>query len=495
MATSRSLAPDDAAPVSTGIPGLDHLLLGGLTPNRMYLVEGKPGSGKTTMAVQFLLEGKARGEKGLYVALSETVGELGAVAASHGWSLDGIEMFQLPAPESASVQDQYTLYHPAEVELGETIRALLDVVDRVKPSRIVLDSLSELKLLARDPLRYRRQVLALKTYFSKLDVTVLLLDDLAGGDDSQLQSLSHGVILLEQLPIEYGRARRRLRVVKYRGVAATEGFHDFSIQRGGVEVFPQIMPPTPASVPREPVESGIAELDTLLGGGLAWGTTTLVIGPSGSGKSTLATQYVSRDGAPASIYLFDERMRTYVERCDALGMRVSEQIRSGRLVAQQIEPGQLSPGEFSHRICQDVERRGTRTVLIDSINGYLHAIPQSDAPLARMHELLSFLNERGVATLLVLAQHGIIGSSMTTPLDVSYLADTVMVLRFFEAQGQVRRAISVVKMRTRTHESTIRELKLGPGRVHVGAALTDFHGVLTGVPRYVGADQGLLHAR
>ncbi|MEO5819791.1 MAG: ATPase domain-containing protein [Vicinamibacteraceae bacterium] len=495
MATTPFLAPADAPPVSTGIKGLDHLLLGGLTPNRMYVVEGRPGTGKTTMAVQFLLEGNARGERCLYVALSETISELRAVAVSHGWSLEGLELFELPAAQSAAAQDQYTLYHPAEVELGETIQALLDVVDRVKPSRIVLDSLSELKLLARDTLRYRRQVLALKSYFSRLDVTVLLLDDMVGGDDSQLQSLSHGVILLEQLPIEYGRARRRIRIVKFRGVPATEGFHDFRIRHGGVEVFPQITPPPSGTISHEPVESGIPGLDTLLGGGLAWGTTTLVIGPSGSGKSTLATQYVANDTGPGTVYLFEERMRTYVERCDALGMRVSEQIRSGRLIVHQIEPGELSPGEFSHRVCQDVERRGTRMVLIDSINGYMHAIPQSDAPLARMHELLSFLNERGVATLLVLAQHGIIGTAMTTPLDVSYLADAVLVLRFFEAQGHVRRAISVVKMRTRIHESTIRELKLGPGRIHVGHALTEFHGVLSGVPRYVGADQGLLHGQ
>jgi circadian clock protein KaiC len=492
MATIPS-ARADQPPLSTGIEGLDRLLLGGLTPNRMYLVEGRPGTGKTTMAMQFLLAGRARGERCLYVALSETVAEIGAVAASHEWSLEGIELFELLAAQSAAAEDQYTLYHPAEVELGDTVRALLDVVQRVKPSRIVLDSLSELKLLARDPLRYRRQVLALKSHFSKLETTVLLLDDLAGGDDSQLQSLCHGVLLLEQLAIEHGRARRRLRILKFRGVAATEGFHDFQIFRGGVRVFPQVGSPEPGAVSQEPVESGIAELDSLLGGGLAWGTTTLMIGPSGSGKSTLATQYVSRDQGPVSIYLFDERMRTYIQRCDALGMRVSEQIRSGRMRVQQIEPGELSPGEFSHRVCEDVETRGTRMVLIDSVNGYLHAIPQSDAPLARMHELLSFLNERGVATLLVLAQHGIIGTAMTTPLDVSYLADTVIVLRFFEAAGQVRRAISVVKMRTRIHEATIRELKLGPDRVRVGSALSEFHGVLTGVPRYVGADQGLLH--
>jgi circadian clock protein KaiC len=492
--STRPLAPTDVAPVSTGIRGLDQLLLGGLTPNRMYLVEGRPGSGKTTLAMQFLLEGKARGEPGLYVALSENLSELGAVALSHGWSLEGIELFELPTQASAAVQDQYTLYHPAEVELGETIRALLDVVERVKPSRIVLDSLSELKLLARDPLRYRRQILALKSYFSGRDVTVLLLDDLVGGDDGQLQSLSHGVLLLEQLPIEYGRARRRLRVVKFRGVPATEGFHDFCIRQGGIEVFPQLTLPPPITISVDPVASGIEELDALVGGGLAWGTTTLIVGPSGSGKSTVATQYVSRrDAGPVSIYLFDERMRTYVRRCDALGMGISDQIRSGRLRTHQIEPGELSPGEFSHRVCDDIEKRGTRMVLIDSINGYLHAIPQTGAPLARLHELVSSLNERGVVTLLLLAQHGIIGSAMTTPLDVSYLADTMLVLRFFEAHGQVRRAISAVKMRTGIHESTIRELKLGPDRIRVGGALNDFQGVLTGVPRYVGADQGLMH--
>jgi circadian clock protein KaiC len=494
MATPH-LTTSNGAAISTGISGLDQLLLGGLTPNRMYLIEGRPGTGKTTLAVQFLLEGHARGETCLYVALSETAEELRAVAASHGWSMDGIELFQLPQQPTAAVQEQYTLYHPAEVELGETVRALLETVERLRPARIVLDSLSELKLLARDPLRYRRQILALKSFFSGFDCTVLLLDDLSAGDDSQLQSLSHGVILLEQLPFEYGRARRRLRIVKFRGVPATEGFHDFAIRRGGIDVFPQISAPPPGAVPHGPVRSGIEGLDRLLGGGLAWGTTTLMIGPSGSGKSTLATQYLSHHDEPVSIYLFDERLRTFMERCDALEMGISDAVRAGRIQVTQIEPGDLSPGEFSQRVCEDIDRRGTRMVLIDSINGYLHAIPQSDAPLARMHELLSFLNERGVATILVLAQHGIIGSSMTTPLDVSYLSDTVVVLRFFEARGEVRRALSVVKMRTRVHETTIRELRLGPGRIHVGEALTEFHGVLTGVPRYIGDSEGLMHGR
>jgi circadian clock protein KaiC len=493
MATPHLTTHPAPAPLSSGIAGLDRLLLGGFTPNRMYLVEGQPGTGKTTMAMQFLLEGQARGETGLCVALSETAAELRAAAESHGWSLDGIELFQLPQPQNAAVQEQYTLYHPAEVELGETVRALLDVVERLRPARIVLDSLSELKLLARDPLRFRRQILALKSYFAGQDCTVLLLDDRAAGDDSQLQSLSHGVILLEQLPFEYGRARRRLRIVKFRGVPATEGFHDFCIRRGGIDVFPQIVVPRPGTVSDVPVRSGVEGLDRLVGGGLAWGTTTLLIGPSGSGKSTLATQYVAGGTEPGALYLFDERLRTYAQRCDALGMDVSGSLRSGRLVATQVEPGELSPGEFSQRVSEDVDRRGTRMVLIDSINGYLHAIPQSGAPLARLHELLSSLNERGVATILVLAQHGIIGTTMTTPLDVSYLADTVIMLRFFEAHGQVRRAVSAVKMRTRVHETSIRELKLGPGKIHVGEALAEFHGVLTGVPRYVGEDKSLLH--
>jgi circadian clock protein KaiC len=479
--------------LSTGVAGLDELLLGGLTPKRMYLLEGLPGTGKTTIGMQFLLAGRDRGEKGLYVALSETTTELRAVAASHGWSLDGIELFQLPQAEITDAQAQYTLYHPAEVELGETVQALLGAVERLRPTRVVLDSLSELKLLARDPLRYRRQILALKSFFAGRDCTVLLLDDQTG-DDSQLQSLAHGVIDLEQLPYEYGRARRRMRVVKLRGVAATEGFHDFAIRRGGVVVFPQIPIPEPAPKDDAPIASGIGQLDALVGGGLTWGTTTLVIGPSGSGKSTLAGQYVAAcEPAPAAVFLFDERLRTYVDRCDALGMRLSENVGSGRVRVHQVEPGELSPGEFSQRVRDEVEQHGARAILIDSINGYLHAIPQSDAPLSRMHELLSYLNERGVATLIVLAQHGIVGTTMTTPLDVSYLADTVIVLRFFEAQGRVRRAVSVVKMRTRVHENTIRELQLGPGRLHIGGALTDFEGVLTGVPRYVGGDQALLH--
>jgi circadian clock protein KaiC len=491
-------APTDTC-LSTGIPGLDELLLGGLTPNRMYLIEGNPGTGKTTLAMKFLQAGRDRGEKTLYVTLSETATELDAVARSHGWSLEGIELFQLAAAEGSKAEDQYTLYHPAEVELGETIKAVLEVIDRLRPSRVVFDSLSELKLLARDPLRYRRQILALKEFFAGRDCTVLLLDDLsAGGDDLQLQSLSHGVLLLQTLPFEYGRARRRIRVVKFRGVAAVEGFHDFVIRRGGLEVFPQLSA-SDAEIPasHDPVASGMAELDQLLGGGLTWGTTTLFIGPAGSGKSTLCGQYAASDvtRAKAALFLFDERERTFVRRCDAMGMKVSERVADGTLTIQQIEPGEMSPGEFSHRVRTAVERDGARVVVIDSLNGYLNAIPQVEAPLVRMHELLSFLNEHGVATLIVVAQHGIVGSTMATPLDVSYLADTVVLLRFFEASGMVRRALSVMKKRSGTHEQTIREFQIGPDRLHVGKALAEFQGVLTGVPHYIGSPGPLINER
>jgi circadian clock protein KaiC len=457
----------------------------------MYLVEGFPGTGKTTLALQFLLEGRARGESTLYVTLSETEDELNSIARSHGWSLDGIRIFPLPMSEGISAEDQYTLYHPAEIELGETVKGVLAVVDESRPTRVVFDSLSELKLLARDPLRYRRQILALKEYFSGRECTVMLLDDLsAGGGDLQLESLAHGVVRLEALPFDYGRARRRLRIAKLRGVNAVDGFHDFVIRSGGLKVFPQIQagPKSPPR-PEAAVESGVTELDQLLGGGLTWGTTTLLIGPAGCGKSTLAAQYAASGvtRANAAIFLFDERVSTFVSRCDAMGMSLSERLADGSVTLEQVEPGEMSPGEFSHRVVDAVVQNGVRVVLIDSLNGYLNAIPQIEAPLVRMHELLSFLNEHGVATIIIVAQHGVVGANMTTPLDVSYLADSVVLLRFFEAHGMVRRALSVMKKRTGQHEVTIRELRMGSGRVEVGKALSDFQGVLTGVPRYVGS--------
>ena len=482
--------------MSSGVEGLDQLLRPGLPAHRMHLIEGVPGSGKTTLAMQFLLDGRDKGEAVLYVTLSETTAELQAVARSHGWSLDGIELYQMATGAEKS-SEEYTLYHPAEVELADLTRAVLERVAAVRPSRVVFDSLSELRLVARDPLRYRRQILGLKEFFAGRDATVLLLDDHSSGQaDLQLQSLAHGVIRLEVLPFEYGRARRRLRIVKMRGVATTEGFHDFAILRGGVRVYPQLVPGS-ATAPRpaRPVESGIAELDSLLGGGLTWGSVSTFIGPAGVGKSTLASQYATaaaRNGHKAAVFLFDERRSTFLSRCDALGMQATAAVEAGTLVVEQVEPGDTSPGQFAHRVRECVERDGVNVICIDTLNGYLSAIPTTDVPLVRLHELLSYLNEAHVATIVVVAQHGIIGATMPVPLDISYLADAAVLLRFFEAQGEVRKAISVVKKRTGTHETTIREYRIGPDRVYFGDPLVEFHGVLTGVPRYVGESGPLL---
>jgi circadian clock protein KaiC len=491
------MSPSQVTPhASTGIPGLDQLLHGGLPRDRMHLIEGEPGTGKTTLALQFLLEGRRLGEGGLYVTLSETTEELNHVAASHRWTLDDVVTFQL-APIADRAADEYTLYHPAEIELANLAKTVLERVEAARPARVVFDSLSELRLLARDPLRYRRQILALKDFFSRRPSTVLLLDDHSAGDaDLQLRSLAHGVLLLEHLPFEYGRARRRLRIVKLRGTAVTEGFHDFVIARGGLTVFPQLEPEdTGGPRPSKPVQSGLPELDALLGGGLTWGTTTLFIGPAGVGKSTVAAQYLCGAANPTSksaLFLFDERRATFVARCDALGMHAAERIASGNLVVEQIDPGVASPGEFAHTVRKCVETDGVRLVGIDTLNGYLNAIPTTDAPVTRMHELLSYLNERAVATLIVLAQHGLVGATMPAPIDLSYLADAIVFLRFFEAEGEVRKAISVVKKRTGAHENSIRELKLGPDRIQVGDPLKQFQGILTGVPHYIGTSKPLM---
>ena len=489
-------ASRDPGWASSGIGGLDHLLRGGFPAHRLHLIEGDPGTGKTTLALQFLLEGRRLGEKCLYVTLSETAAELKAIAASHGWSLDGIEVFEL-SPAGAAPADQYTLYHPAEIELAEMARRVLDATERVRPSRVVFDSLSEMRLLARDSLRYRRQILALKEYFAGRDSTVLLLDDRTSTQgDLQLRSIAHAVILLEQIASEFGQSRRRLSVVKVRGVPGVEGFHDFRIRRGGLAVFPQLVPRGAKPEPEPPLESGVPELDVLLGGGLAPGTCTLFIGPAGTGKSTLGSQYLSQalSRMPSAAYLFDERQDVFVRRADALGMNLSSGLAARRLSVDQVEPGEMSPGEFASRVCARVEDEGARLVLIDSLNGYVNAIPTNHAPLVRMYELLAYLNDRGVATILIAAQHGIIGSQMSTPIDVSYLADTVVLLRFFEAYGAVRKAISVVKKRSGAHETTIREFAIGPERVRVGTPLSKFQGVLTGVPQYLGGTEPLLDA-
>ena len=491
--------PDAAASdrTSTGVAGLDQLLNGGLPAERLHLIEGDPGTGKTTLALQFLMDGRTRGERTVYVTLSETSRELVAVAQSHGWSLDGIDLFEL-TPASGRPDDQYTLYHPAEIELTEMVKQILEVTERVDPARIVLDSLSEMRLLARDPLRYRRQVLALKEYFAGRRCTVLMLDDLtSASNDLQLQSIAHSVIRLEQMAFEYGRSRRRLRIVKVRGVPGTEGYHDFRIRRGGIEVYPQLVPETGRALSTELLMSRVPAMDALVGGGLTPGTCTLFIGPAGVGKSSFASQYVTASAAnvPSAIYLFDERRSTLLHRSDRLGMNMSAHVGSGRITIDQMEPGDVSPGEFAHRICHRVNAEGVGIVLIDSLNGYMHAIPTGDSPLVRMHELLAYLNERGVATLLVAAQHGIMGSAMTAPVDLTYLADTVVLFRYFEAAGRIRKAVSVVKKRTGGHETTIREFDVGVDGIRVGEPLTAFHGVMTGVPQYRGDLVPLLQDR
>jgi circadian clock protein KaiC len=489
----ESAGGGDAPPrLATGSAGLDSVLQGGFPANRLYLVEGDPGTGKTTLALQFLLEGARRGEPVLYVTLSETKEELTAVADSHGWSLDGVTLHELvPPEESLKAESQYTIFHPSEVELGETTRAVVAEVERIQPRRVVFDSLSEMRLLARDPLRYRRQILALKQFFAGRKSTVLLLDDRTSADaDLQVQSIAHGVLMLEQLELDYGAERRRLRVSKLRGSRFRGGFHDFAIRTGGVEVFPRLVAAgRRAEFKPETVASGVVELDALLGGGLDRGTSTLVLGPAGCGKSSLAAHFAAasaRRGERAAAFIFDEGVNTYLNRAAGLGTDLRAALEAGHLTVQQVDPAELSPGEFTSAVCKAVEQEESRLVVIDSLNGYMQAMPDERFLTSQMHELLTYLNQQGVVTLLLMAQHGFMGS-MTAPVDVSYLADTVVLLRYFEAAGAIRRAISVVKKRTGRHEDTIREMRLSASRgIEVGEPLTGFRGVLTGVPVLTG---------
>ncbi|MES2530301.1 MAG: ATPase domain-containing protein [Pseudomonadota bacterium] len=485
-----SSSPAHQPRAATGIDGLDNVLGGGLPRGHLYLVEGTPGAGKTTLGLQFLLEGRARGERGLYVTLSETATELGIVAASHGWSLDGIELFELVNEEGLSPSAEQSILYPAEVELGETTRGVMTAVERLSPSRLVFDSLSEMRLLAQDPLRYRRQILALKHFFASRDCTVLMLDDMSSaGGDLQLHSIAHGVLGLDQATGDYGPVRRHLRIVKMRGVRYRGGEHDVNLDTGGLQVFPRLI----AAEHRTEFEStststGTQQLDTLLGGGLARGSNTLFIGPSGVGKTTTAISAVVaalKRGEKASYYLFDEGLGTLLHRCSALGLPLQPYIDSGQLEVLPLDPAEVSPGQFSNMVRRAVQQRGAGVIVIDSLNAYLQAMPGAKFLLLQMHELLNFLNQQGVVTLLVLGQHGIIGD-VRSDLDLSYLSDAIVLFRFFEARGQLRKAVSVVKSRTSQHELSIREFRLGPAGVEVGPALTDFEGVLSGVPRYAG---------
>lgn len=475
---------------ATGVNGLDTILLGGFPRNRVYLVQGDPGVGKTTLGLQFLLEGLRSGETGLYITLSESRNELMAVARSHGWSLDGLHVFEQMIGEEALQEEESTVFYPSEIELGETIRAMLVEVDRVKPQRVVLDSLSEIRLLAQSGLRYRKQILALKQFFAGRNVTVLCLDDRTSEiQDIQLQSVPHGVLELERYTPLYGAARRRLQLIKIRGLNFRDGYHDFNVVTGGIIVYPRLVAADHEKiVMREQIPTGIAPLDTMLGGGIDRGTSTLIMGPAGSGKSALAAQQVvaaASRGEHSAMFIFEETLASVLARSASLGMPLEPLVEQGLVSIRQVDPAQLQPGELAHLVREAVEDRQARVLVIDSLNGYLNAVPEERFLLLHLHELLSYLGQSGVATVLVFAQHGMVGH-MQTPVDVSYLADAVILLRYFEAEGKIHKAISIVKKRSGPHETAIRSLTMGSDGVRVGAPLQNYRGVMTGIPTYEG---------
>jgi len=485
-------SPDPVPGIApTAVPGLDDVLSGGLARNRLFLLEGVPGSGKTTLALQFLRAAAGRGEVVLYVTLSETEDELRAVGRSHGWELDGITIQELiPSEASLEPEAQYTMFHPAEVEMGATVNEILQTVDRLNPTYVVFDSLSELRLLAGGALRYRRQILALKQFFSVRNCTAVLLDDMTATDqDLQTQSIAHGVIRLEQSHPDYGSERRRLRVIKYRGTQFRGGYHDYVIDRGGLRVFPRLVASEHRrAASRQRLPSDVPALDALIGGGLEEGTSTLIVGAAGTGKSTLAAQFATAAagrGQRSAFFAFDENPATLLSRCEGMGIGLAAQVDAGRIALQQVDPAELSPGEFTNRI-RDAVDQGASLLVIDSLNGYLNAMPGERFLTIQLHELLMYLGHRGVATILVAAHHGMIGSQMNTPVDASYLADAVILLRYFESAGEVRQAISVVKKRGSRHERTIREFRLDQTGIYVGEPLRAFRGILTGVPVYEG---------
>jgi circadian clock protein KaiC len=478
--------------LSTGIAGLDNILGGGLTKDRIYLIEGEPGTGKTTTGLQFLVEGTRHGESVVYITLAETEAELRGVGESHGWDMRSIHIQEvLPSENLLQPEAQYTMFHPSEVEMGTTMQLILAVIEERKPTRVVIDSLSELQLLADSPLRYRRQVLALKQFFASRSCTVMMLDDrTAAGIDLQVRSIAHGVITLEQSVKEYGAERRRVRVVKYRGMAFRGGMHDYDIEYGGLCVYPRLVAAESRVMEkRHQLTSGLAPLDSLLGGGLEEGTSTLISGPPGTGKSSLAGQFVSAAaarGQRSAMFLFEEAANNLLNRADGLGMQLRGPYDQGLVTIQQIDPAELSPGEFATAVCRAADE-GAKVVVIDSINGYLNAMPDERFLTTHLHELLTYLGQRGVVTILVGIQQGMLGGSMTTTVDASYLADNVLMLRYFEHDGEVKQAVSVFKKRGSLHERTIRQFSMSAQGIHVGEVLRKFRGILTGVPVYLGA--------
>ncbi|MDB5738676.1 MAG: istB-like binding family protein [Sphingomonas bacterium] len=482
---------DRTPTVSVGVPELDNILGGGLTANRSYLLEGTPGSGKTTIALQFLLEGARQGEGGLYITLSETAAELREVARSHGWDLQGVELFELVNDEGLDPDAVQSILEPSEIELGETINGVKECVDRLRPKRVVFDSLSEMRLLAQNSLRYRRQILALKQFFSTKNCTVLMLDDRSSDPgDLQLHSIAHGVITLEQAAQDYGTERRRLRVVKMRGVKYRGGFHDFTIETGGVSVFPRLVAAEHHSQFTEQLRStGLQPLDQMLGGGLSAGTNALFNGPSGVGKTTTAVRCALtalERGERACYFLFDEGRATMLARARAMGTNLEPYLESGHLSVVQIDPAELSPGEFSSWVRAAVQDDGVKFIVIDSLNAFLQAMPGEKYLILQMHEMLSYLNQQGVITVLILGQHGIVGE-VRSDVDLSYLSDTIILFRYFEAHGEMLKAVSVAKSRTTPHEATIRQFRLAPTGIEIGEPLKDFEGVLSGLPTYRGA--------
>jgi circadian clock protein KaiC len=481
-----------ATKARTGIWGLDEILAGGFSRGHSFLLEGAPGTGKTTIALQFLMEGAANGEKCLYITLSETESELREGAASHGWRLsDRIEVFELLPPESLlDSEQQQSLLYSSDLELGETTKQIFDVIQRAKPSRVVLDSLSEIRLLAQSSLRYRRQILALKHFFAKFGTTVIMLDDLTAElSDKTVHSVAHGVLRLEELTPAYGAERRRARIIKYRGVKFRGGYHDVTITTGGLNVFPRLVASEFRSHSnRTTLSSGNPGLDQLLGGGIETGSSTLILGPAGTGKSLAAITYIMaaiKSGEKAALFVFDEELGLLFSRMRGLGIDLEAMCDDGHLFIEQVDAAELSPGEFAHRVRKRVDEDQIKTVVIDSLNGYQASMPEENSLILHMHELLQYLNRRGAATFMTVAQHGLVGD-MKAPVDVTYLADTVILLRYFEALGTVRRAISVVKKRTGPHEATIREYRIDSRGLTIGAPLAEFQGVLRGVPVYVG---------